>query len=63
MASKPAKGRWKMTNEEECKSVYRSTMYSVLIAILKDMSIEDMEWVMPRLVQYLEDEKDWRNRE
>jgi len=52
-----------MTNEEECKSVYRSTMYSVLIAILKDMSIEDMEWVMPRLVQYLEDEKDWRNRE
>lgn len=50
------------TEEEIANTAYRSTMYSAFLALLKDMSIEDIKWLMPRLVQFVEDEEKWRNR-
>lgn len=49
-------------NEEQAKSIYRTAMYSAFTALLKDMSIDDIKWLMPRLVQFAEDEETWRNR-
>lgn len=51
-----------MMTQDEATIAYRSAAYSFFIALLKDMSIEDMKWIMPKLVQFVEDEEKWRNR-
>lgn len=48
--------------KEIAESAYRTAMYSVVIAIFYDMSIEDMKWLLPKVIDFVEQEEKWRNR-
>jgi hypothetical protein len=51
-------------NEEQEKldSMKNTFNYDMFICLLKNISINEILWLMPRLNQFVEDETEWRHR-
>ena len=53
----------KMNEEQEKLDSMKNTFnYDMFICLLKNISIDEMLWLMPRLNQFVEDEIKWRHR-
>lgn len=47
-----------MREEQEIiNESYRTALYDMFTAMISFLSVEDMEWLMPRLIQYAKDQK------
>lgn len=47
-----------MNSEQEIiNESYRTALYDMFTAMIRFLSVEDLDWLMPKLIRYAEDKK------